>query len=141
MNCIWIIVLLFCVGNQGRGTSECGCQIEPRDNCNRGCSCGRRTEGRENCDREVSRRDREDGRGSCDRDCLGNDRREGRENNDRDCTRPFQEERQERWTDGRVDDNRRRSAFDDWEDNTCPCRRELDYYQAEIKDVEEKSER
>ena len=122
MNCIWIIVLLFCVGNQGRGTSECGCQIEPRDNCNRGCSCGRRTEDRENCDREVSRRDRDDGRGNCDIDYKGNDR-------------------QERWSDGRVDDNRRRSAFDDWEDNTCPCRRELDYYQAEIKDVEEKSER
>ena len=122
MNCIWIIVLLFCVGNQGKGTSECGCEIEPRDNCNRGCSCGRRTEDRENCDREVSRRDRDDGRGNCDIDYKGNDR-------------------QERWSDGRVDDNRRRSAFDDWEDNTCPCRRELDYYQAEIKDVEEKSER
>lgn len=122
MNCIWIIVLLFCVGNQGKGTSECGCEIEPRDNCNRGRSCGRRTEDRENCDREVSRRDRDDGRGNCDIDYKGNDR-------------------QERWSDGRVDDNRRRSAFDDWEDNTCPCRRELDYYQAEIKDVEEKSER
>lgn len=82
MNCIWIIVLLFCVGNQGRGTSECGCQIEPRDNCNREIRC----------------------------------------------------------SDGRVDDNRR-SAFDDWEDNTCPCRREMDYYQAEIKEEEEKSDR
>lgn len=109
MNCIWIIVLLFCVGNQGRCTSECGCMTERRDTCDRGGSRGDWTEGRRTCDR--------------------------------DCSKDTREERQEKRSECSVEENRRRSAFDDWEDNTCPCRREADYYRAEINDIEEKTER
>ena len=125
MNCIWIIVLLFCMGNHGKDTLECGC----------------RTERGENCDRECTREDWTDRRDSCDRECTREDWTDRRDNYDKECSRNDWETRKENQSDCRVDNQRRRSAFDDWEDNVCPCRREFDYYQAEMKDVEEKSER
>ena len=75
MNCIWIIALLFCTGNQRRGTSECGCMSESRD-----------------------------------------------------CLRDPREERQEN----------RRSSFEKRKEDTCPCKREFDYYQAEMQEAEDK---
>lgn len=79
MNCLWIIILLFCFCNQGSCSSEreCGCEKE----------CAREERQNWECRNEP----------------------------------------------------RRRSAFDDREETECPCRREFDYFQAEVKEAEEKN--
>ena len=157
MNCIWIIVLLLWIGKQGRTTGECGCTTERRadcgggcarsgwterrDGCDGGCSRGDWTEDRDDCDGGCARSDWAERRDGCDGGCARSDWTEERVGCDESCSIDNRVERQEKRTECRVEEHRRRSAFDDWEDNTCPCRREMDYYQAEIKDGEENLER
>ena len=42
--------------------------------------------------------------------------------------------------DCRIDENRRRNDFDNREESDCPCKREYDYFQAEVREQEEKEE-
>ena len=90
MNCIWIVLLLLCIGNQCGNAKD---YDDDRD-CRRRGGRGGMT-----CDRVLGGRE-ENGRNRRDQD-------------DEDFGRP-----------------RRRHPFDD-QDDSCPCTREYDYYQAE----------
>ncbi|MBQ7839583.1 MAG: hypothetical protein IJ390_03720 [Lachnospiraceae bacterium] len=100
MNCLWVLILLFCCGNQNRGWSGCGSSCWREDDSGCGCMRNDSREGRNReerrdsdcgCEREVRRERREERREremdegcGCERETR-RERREERREMDGDC--------------------------------------------------------